>query len=353
MINHNSSDETNSPCHTSAGNTETDKLQPANLAASCSTPKLSSIDIEAALKQQHADLCLKAAGGKIHIHKTIDSTNAECRRIAAAQNDAQGENHSRKNTEQLHGTVIIADTQTAGTGRFGRKFYSPAEHGLYMSILYELPRTLTDPAYITAGTAVAVCRALDEICLPSMHATQNKKNTSDAKNISAASPFKIKWVNDIYCHGKKICGILTEGIISTQTKSIRTIIIGIGINISETDASFPTDIASKAGSIFSQIKKDKNNSELIIDRNILAAAVLKNLFIILQNDSVHFMDEYKKRSIVLGKLITVSTQTESYPARAVDITNNARLIVEPTNLPEGTANKRIELNSGEISIRLP
>lgn len=328
-------------------------LETPNLTANRAAQELSSADIETALKQQCAELCLKAVGGKIHIHETLDSTNAECRRIAAAQNDAQDANCSRGDTEQLHGTVVIADTQTAGTGRFGRRFYSPAEQGLYMSVLYQLPQALTDPAFITAGTAVAVCRALDEICLPDIYPAQKEKNTDGTKNIPAASPFKIKWVNDIYCHGKKICGILVEGIISAQTKSVGTVIIGIGINISETNSSFPADIADKAGSIFSQIKKGKNSSELIIGRNILAAAVLKHLFAVLQNDSAHFMDEYKQRSVVLGKLITVSTQTETYPAHAVDITNNARLIVEPLNPPEGIAGKRIELNSGEITIRFP
>ena len=112
----------------------------------------------------------------------LDSTNRYLKELAAK--DARP------------GTVIIANRQSAGRGRLGRKFFSPGEKGIYMSILLRPDIPLERAVLITSMAAVAVARAIERV-----------------SGIEA----KIKWVNDIFLKGKKVCGILTEAGIDAES----------------------------------------------------------------------------------------------------------------------------------------
>ena len=112
---------------------------------------------------------------RFHYFDTIDSTNNYLKKLAA-----EG---------APHGTVAVANCQTGGKGRLGRSFQSPPGLGLYLSVLWRTGlRTDTLPM-VTPLAAVAVCRAIEEIC--GLHCG-------------------IKWPNDLLLGGKKVCGILTE-----------------------------------------------------------------------------------------------------------------------------------------------
>ena len=143
----------------------------------------------------------------IFSYKTIDSTNTQMKKLAING----GKNHS----------VIVSEEQSAGRGRFGRSFYSPAQKGVYMSVLLKTGDSLQNATMITIKTAVVVRRAIAKLY-----------------DIEVA----IKWVNDLYYRGKKVCGILSEAISDFESGMIEAIIIGIGINVS-TD-NFPLEIAS-------------------------------------------------------------------------------------------------------------
>ena len=108
--------------------------------------------------------------------------------------------------------VLTADSQTAGRGRLGRRFVSPPGTGLYMSILIAPPKN-TDAGKITVLAAVAVCRTIHEL--------------------TGLQP-KIKWVNDLFLRGKKVCGILAE-------KINEGVIVGIGINVESPPGGFPPE----------------------------------------------------------------------------------------------------------------
>ena len=217
------------------------------------------------------------------------------------------------------GTVIIANRQSAGRGRLGRSFFSPEEKGIYMSILLRPEIPLERSVLITSMAAVAVARAIEHVC-----------------GITA----KIKWVNDILINNKKTCGILTEAGINVMTGMLDYAVLGIGINVGVME--FPEELKKIATSI-------SNECGFVVSKEVLIDEVLKELeewYPTLLDGS--FLEESKKRSLLLGKEILVldeRVQGGSYPAKAVDINELGNLIIER----EGSIQV---LNSGEVSIRV-
>jgi len=248
---------------------------------------------------------LPLAREQIHIFKTIDSTNHIAKKMAV-----EG---------APHGSVFLAEEQTQGRGRRGRSFCSPSGSGLYMSILLR-PEGNTEQAILTtSAAAVAVSRAL------------SKLTGLDAK---------IKWVNDIFIHGKKVCGILTEAVSDFESGSIEALVLGIGINVSTKEEAFPEDVRAVAGSL--DLETGVKPS-----RNALAAAVLREVFALAANPKPEeFMEEYRSRCFLLGQdILVLPGGADSYEATAISIDDRGALIVETKK------GKRQTLNSGEVSVR--
>lgn len=235
---------------------------------------------------------------KIHVFENIDSTNAEAKRMAL--------------NGFKDGTVVIANAQSAGRGRMGRSFYSPPGSGIYLSYLIR-PRMGGDKLLaITAASAVAVCRAI--------------------QNVTGKKPL-IKWVNDLYLDNKKICGILAEAV--TGADGIEAIIIGVGINCTTT---FDGELSKIAGSLYSSTKD-------INIRNELAAELVNQLGNVCQmTESGEFADEYRENSMILGKKITVCGESDSMYT-VEDIGTCGELILR------GEDGQSRTLNTGEVSIR--
>ena len=142
---------------------------------------------------------------RIFALKTVNSTNSYAKNLALE--------HSNQ-----HETVVISDAQTAGRGRLGREFFSPPESGIYMSIILTPENIALPPSHLTVAAGVAVCRAIKDIC--------------------PGSP-SIKWVNDIFLEGKKVCGILAEGTLDPDTNQQKDIVVGLGLNVSTKSELFP------------------------------------------------------------------------------------------------------------------
>lgn len=247
---------------------------------------------------------------RIALFDQIDSTNTYLKTAA--------------NSGAPHASAAIAASQTNGRGRLGRSFYSPDQTGIYLSLLYKTEEQITKPAVFTAAAAVAVERAVKKLC-----------------GISLG----IKWVNDLYLNGQKVCGILCEGV-ALPEEGLKTIIVGIGVNIST--ANFPEEIQNKAGSLFGTEKAAAalNGTAQKDFRLVLAAEILNQLFECYKtSNSEEVLGEYKEKSIVLGKNVEVITPKGNYFAKAVDISCNAELIVQKD---DGT---KTALNSGEISVK--
>ena len=241
----------------------------------------------------------------IRIYDTLDSTNTllkcEAERGAA------------------HGSVVIARKQTAGRGRMGRSFFSPDGTGIYMSILVRPELCADESLFITTLTALATARALDS---------------------AGCGGAEIKWVNDIFVGGKKAAGILVEGALDESARKLKYAVVGIGINLYSPERGFPSELSSIACGAFD----GKSES---IDQNRLAADIICEFFSLYDALPCHdFMDEYRRRSCIIGKEVSVSVGDESFNGTAVDIDENARLIVR---LPSGET--RV-LCSGEARAKL-
>ena len=260
------------------------------------------------------------SGYKFFEYDEIDSTNLEAKRYAL-EKGAREENSE----EAADIPVFIAKHQTSGRGRLGRSFFSPEETGLYMSLLLSVEQKLIDTDLITPAAGVAVCRTIEEF--------------------SPEKP-KIKWVNDIYLNKKKVCGILTEGILNPKEGKISQVIIGIGVNLFEPKTGFPTEIENIAGFVFNKdfFKNPADAKYQFVEK------LLENLEITLEKSQEKItMDEYKTRSLVIGKTVTVITPQKKYAALVKDITEKGHLIVE---YEENGKIQQTELLSGEVSLKI-
>ena len=240
-------------------------------------------------------------GNHIECRKIVDSTN-NCVKAAAQRQEPEG-------------FVVIAEEQTAGRGRFGRHFYSPKEHGIYMSFLLRPKYDIESAALITAATSVCVAGAIEAL---------------------TDCDVKIKWVNDLFVGEKKVCGILSEAAIEFESRKLDYVIVGIGVNISS--EGLPAELKSIAGGI-SEVRK--------IERNRLIAEILNRLDRMLPHLSPgDFMGEYRKRSNVIGQKVTIIQGEHTESGIALDIDEQASLVVQ-TDSGEIRA-----LNSGEISCKV-
>lgn len=216
------------------------------------------------------------------------------------------------------GLVVIADRQTAGHGRFSRKFHSPKNCGIYMTILLRPDLAPENAVLITSAAAVAVSEAIEKL---------NGKKTG------------IKWVNDILIDGKKVCGILTEGAIDIKSGKFDFAAVGIGINAYKPENDFENDIKDLACAVFE--KKSENM------RNRLIAEVLNNFWDYYKTlSSKSFLKGYRERLCYLGEEVNILKNGEIVDrAKCLGIDDDCRLLVEFEN------GEKEYLSSGEISIR--
>ena len=240
----------------------------------------------------------------IEVKKTVTSTNALLKEKAAAG--------------APEGTVLIALSQTAGRGRFTRKFFSPSDSGIYMSILLRPRISAENAALITTAAAVAVAEAAEKL---------------------SGGKTAIKWVNDVLIDGKKICGILTEASLNIESGELDYAVLGIGLNVYEPENGFPDEIKNIAGAIL----KERGSG----NKSRLAATVLESFFKYYNTiTEPSFIGTYRKRCVVLGKQINVLSPAGARSAYALDIDENCRLRVRYKDGEEAL------LSSGEVSIKI-
>ena len=207
-------------------------------------------------------------------------------------------------------TLYLSTCQTAGRGRFQRRYYSPSQGGIYMSLHVQpnLPYEKL-PSY-TLLVAAAVYKAI--------------------KNLTMIE-VDIKWVNDIYFKNKKIAGILTEAMTSVETGLVTDVIIGLGINFAIED--FPEDLKEKAGSLFMPPAP--------ITRNELISEIWRCFY---QTAPEELLYLYKEHSLVLGREVSFIQDQTKKKGVAKDISDKGQLLIQLDDQTE------IWLNSGEISL---
>lgn len=252
---------------------------------------------------------INAADGRcrILIYDQLPSTNTTARELAK---DGAAD-----------GTVVIADRQSAGRGRLQRAFFSPEGTGLYMSVIVRRDLPATDALRLTTMAAVATAQAIE--CM-------------------IGRQVGIKWVNDIYLDGKKVCGILTEGAVVPGSASLDYAVIGIGVNVASPQGGFPEELTAIAGSVFGKV------SDPYRVRCELALNILNRLMTNLKLDNPQVIHrEYCRRSFVIGKQVTVHRGGDKpYMAQAIGIDSDYRLMIRTSDGGE------MALDSGEISVRM-
>ena len=248
-------------------------------------------------------LCDELKNIEINIFDEVTSTNTLLKE--------QGKNKKEWCT-------FVASSQTGGKGRLGRSFYSPQSSGVYFSVLLKPQLEIQKAILITTAAAVAVTRTLE---------------------ILGCDNSQIKWVNDVFVNNKKVCGILTESVINTETKKIDFAVLGVGINLVKPNEDFPEDIKNIAGAVFSDEKP-------FVKENFVAE-FLNEFYKIYKNlNDAEFMEEYKDKCFCIGKEISVISGDSVRRGTAISIDENARLLVKFSD------NHEEFINSGEISIKI-
>lgn len=241
-------------------------------------------------------------GARMELHRTLDSTNNRAKALAA--------------TGAPHGYLVAAQSQTGGKGRRGRSFYSPEGTGVYITYVLR-PKLLAEQAVmITSMAAVAVARAIEAV---------------------AQVEVKIKWVNDLYIHDRKVCGILCEASMDFESGLLEYAVLGIGINAGA--MSFPLELESIATSIENECGSPVSKSRLIAEISNQMEALYGQL------ETREFMAESRARSNVIGREVLVLRGEERIPAKALDIDDQGRLVIRTE---EGVR----RISSGEVSLKL-
>lgn len=265
--------------------------------------KLETIpDILTAPEIQHG-LSTHTMGKKVVSLKEVDSTNEEAKRQGA------------KGAPE--GAVFLAEHQTGGKGRLGRKWVSLPGEGIWMSILlrpeippYEIPQ-------ITLLTGLAVCRAI--------------------RSVTGCDAL-IKWPNDIIIHGKKLVGILTE--LVAEADCINYAVTGIGINVNQ--KQFPNEISHKATSLFLETQRRWARAPLV-QKILESFEEAYDSF--LTEVSFDFITPYKELCVSLGREVSVQRGEQVIRGRAADISKTGELVVQT---PEGAF---YPINSGEVTVQ--
>ena len=248
--------------------------------------------------------CAEAAGeypAPVYVYDTLESSSRTAKLLAL--------------DGAPHGTLVLTAHQSAGRGRLGRRFESPAGKGVYCSVLLRPEVPAASAQTVTISAAVAVCRAVKALC---------------------GIELSIKWVNDLYYQGKKVCGILTEAGTDMESGQLEWLVVGIGLNLTTSPSDWPPELARIAGSLYP-------GGPAPVGRAALAGAIARELLALCP--AFDCLDEYRARCFVPGHWVTVCTGAETYPARALFIDDGGRLVVEREN------GRQEALRHGEVSIR--
>ncbi len=224
-------------------------------------------------------------GKELQYFKETESTNILAREMARSVDE---------------GTVVIAESQTGGRGRMGRKWISP-EGGIWLSIILK-PRI--QPLYaprITLMAGVAVARTI----------------------LSYGLGARIKWPNDVLIKGKKVCGILTE--IGAELDTIEYVVVGIGIDANVDMESFPEEVRESSTSLKKELGKQINRIEFV--QKLLEEFEI--LYMKFQKESFSsILEEWRNMSATIGEWVKITTQTRTIYGEAIGVDSEGALILE-------------------------
>ena len=244
-------------------------------------------------------------GREVVCLETVDSTSSEVKRRAQAG--------------AAEGLVVVSEEQTQGRGRRGNGFSSPKGKGLYLSVLLRPGVSLAELNTLTARAAVAVCRGIEAAC---------------------GAQAGIKWTNDLVLGGKKLCGILTELELEVESGALGYVVLGVGINVSQSREDFSPELEEVATSLALEGHA--------ADRAALAAAVLgalDGMYRVFPGEGEAYWAEYRARCVTLGREVLILGRGEPETAFAEDLNADFSLLIRR---PDG---RREAVSAGEVSVR--
>ena len=204
--------------------------------------------------------------------------------------------------------------------RRGRSFVSPAGQGLYLSVLLRPRCPLEEVSALTAWTAVAVCNAVERVC--------------------GVRP-GIKWPNDVILDGRKLCGILTELELEAESAALRHVVVGVGINLTQTAADFGPEVAPVAVSLAQALGRAPRRAEMAAA--VLAA--LDELYAAFPAERAAWLERYRADCLTLGRTVRLLRAGEEEEAFAEAVDDAFALVVRRAD------GSREAVSSGEVSVR--
>lgn len=228
----------------------------------------------------------------LYYYDTLDSTNTKARILAQ---------------EGAPFCVVIAEEQTAGRGRLGRRFFSPAGHGVYCSIVFPFLAIPKQLSLLTPTIGLLLSQSIER-CADGQISCQ------------------LKWPNDILIAEKKVCGILVQLITNPETGHITHAIIGTGINVTQPATLFPADLQHQAGSIFSCTGQQ-------VVREALCADWIRTCWQLWTADAqlqhlAPYLPEIRKRSWTLGHRVHYTCNGIQKAGMATQIADDGSLVIQ-------------------------
>jgi len=232
-----------------------------------------------------AGLKTSIIGKNIHYFKETESTNILARDMAGSVDE---------------GTVVIAESQTGGRGRMGRKWISP-EGGIWLSVILKPKMQPLHAPRITLLAGVAAAK------------------TIRGYGLSA----KIKWPNDVLINGKKVCGILTE--IGAEMDSIQYVVVGVGIDANVDTETFPEEFRDSSTSLKNELGFDINRVEFV--QRLLSE--LETLYMKFQKEGFSsILEEWRNMSATIGEWVKITTQSRIMYGEVIGVDSEGALVLE-------------------------
>ena len=241
--------------------------------------------------------------GLIEVHQQIGSTNTRAKELALS---GTGE-----------GTLVIAESQTAGRGRLGRSWHSPPGSNIYLSLVLKPKLQPARVPLLTLAAGLAASKAIE--------------------GVIGQTP-AVKWPNDLLLSHRKVAGILAE--MDIKDSHVSFVVLGIGINVNLSESELPAELAAQAGSLFMATGRKWNRVEIL---SAFLHEMEKYYYILCQGRYEEILTPYRAVCQTLGTHVRFVRQSRLIEGKARDVAQSGELTVE---LSDG---KIIYLAAGEVS----